>query len=92
MLGNKSFEHTPRQAGIPKATPEEILAAMRAADIAARENSEKLKKMEAEHADSKRIEKLWLEKEGEEKGPYVINEEKIKQAEKTVGKNFEGLN
>lgn len=93
MFGKmNSFEQAPKKPTIPQATPEQILAATRAADIAAREKAESGKKLEAERSDAKRIKKLWLEKEGEEKGPYVITAEDVKKAEEAVGKKFEQLN
>lgn len=92
MFGKNSFESAPKKSAIPQATPEQILAAMKAADVVAREKAEAGKKLEAERSDAKRIEKLWLEKEGEEKGPYVISADDIKKAEDAVGKKFEQLN
>lgn len=93
MFGKmNSFEQAPKKPEIPQATPEQILAAMKAADVVAREKAEMTKKTEAERLDAKRIEKLWLEKEGAEKGPYVITAEDVKDAEKAVGKKFEQLN
>ncbi len=70
------------------ATPAEILAAQRAADVAARENAEKKQKLEAERAKAEEIRKAWAE--GEK--PIEITEEDVQQAEKQVGGKFEKLN
>jgi len=89
MFGRTNSFEQPQRKG---ATPEEIMSAMKAADVVAREKAEARKKLDAERADAKRIEKLWLEKSGKEKGPHIISEADVAEAENQVGKKFERLN
>lgn len=89
MFGRmNSFEQGPKRPAVPQASPEEILAALKARDAAAREKAEALKKLEAERAKAEEIRKGWAE--GQK--PYEITAEDVKAAEELVGKKFEQRN
>ncbi|MBU6141911.1 hypothetical protein KGO95_02195 [Patescibacteria group bacterium] len=75
----------------PIATPEEILAAQRAADVAAREKELERQKLEAERAKAREIEQRMLEEDAEKQPRIEITENDVKEAEKQVGKKFEKL-
>ena len=75
----------------PMASPAEILAAQRAADVAAREKAEAQKKLEAERSVAANIEKRWHEEDAEKQPRIEITDKDITEAEKQVGKKFEKL-
>lgn len=77
---------------MPPASPAEIEAARKAAEGAIKERQEKLAKEQAERAETERLARLWRQDAAEQAEPHVITKEDIKDAEKTVGKNFEKLN
>lgn len=76
----------------PKASPEEVMAALRAADAVARENEEKRKKIEAEHEETLRLTRLMQEEQERTGKPYEIGEKEIEDAEKISGQKFQRLN
>lgn len=76
----------------PKASPEEVMAALRAADAVARENEEKRKKTEAEHEETMRLTRLMQEEQARTRKPYEIGEKEIEDAEKVSGQKFQRLN
>lgn len=81
MFMEKAFKKT--------LTPEESAAAKKVIDTALNEKRQRQDKEKAEHAEAERVRKLLQQQEAEKRGPYIISEEDIKEAEKTVGQKFE---
>ncbi len=73
---------------MPPASQAEIEAARKAAEKAVKERQERLAKEQAEHEETERLSRLWRQDAAEKAEPHVITEEDIKDAEKTVGGNF----